>query len=53
MRIGKTVKEHDVPVRVPNWPKKKRRRIPVPNWPKRREKVKVGLVKYDQIDKGD
>ncbi len=33
MNIGKPVKVHDVPVKVPNWPRREDKPVPVPNWP--------------------
>lgn len=40
MNIGKPVKIHDVPVKVPTWPRRKEKPVPIPDWPVR-EPVKV------------
>ena len=33
MKIGKSVKKHAIPIKVPDWPRREEKPIPVPNWP--------------------
>lgn len=44
MNIGKPVKTHDVPVKVPAWPRREEKPVPAPDWP-RPVKVPVRQVR--------